>query len=104
VVSYYKQTNFTSHHQEWELMTTTGLIVFCSVLVGGVGIALWALSYSYRAGRKTGEATVTAEEAEELLARAEEKQEAEREIQEAQRSAPDTAADRLRGSKWNRDI
>jgi hypothetical protein len=85
-------------------VTPTGLVVFCAILVGGIGIVLWALAYAFRTGRMTGESKVTADEAAELMARAEEKQEAEREIQDMQRDAPDTAADRLRGSKWNRDI
>lgn len=82
------------------MTTATGVTVFLAIIVAMIGIICWALASAAKRGVKYGRAASTAEEADELLAIAEEKQEAERALEEHIAAHPERrAVDRLRQSK-----
>lgn len=81
---------------------TTGIVaaLVALLLICVLGFVVWASKRSERYGRHTA----IADEADELLAIAEEKQEAERALEDHIAAHPERrAVDRLRNSKWNRD-
>lgn len=78
-------------------MMVAGIVAFLFICI--LVFVIWAS----RRSEAYGAQRTTAEEAEELLAIAHEKLEAERELDEIRRASDISAADRLRQSKWNRD-
>lgn len=81
------------------MTTSLGVIVFSAAILGTIGGVLWFVAWSMKRSERYGKATVTADEAAELLARAQAAQEAERDIETIQRDAAGSAVGRLRASK-----
>lgn len=81
------------------MTTTTGIVVFIAVIiVGCLGIVLWALAVAAKRGERLGESELLNEHQARALARAQEAQDAEREIETMQRNDSDSAVERLRKS------
>lgn len=86
------------------MTTATGVIVFTAIILATIGAVLWFVAWSMKRSERYGRATVTADEAADLLARAQAAQEAERDLETIRRDSAGSAVDRLRNSKWNRDL